>query len=232
MQPASVGHLVTDGVRIFYRHAGEEDAPVLLLLHGFPSSSFMFRNLIPLLGKTYMVIAPASRPTGIRLHRSAQGAQLPLETKSQDLYTLEWLQVAQYIPARSPEPLAVPRVFWSHYNYGAPTGLRLALNRPETVTAIITQNGNAYVEGFGPGGGVLGATQEVTGGNTSTARHTRPLIEPETYHLNQALMDRPGNKEIQLGIFYDYRTNVDLYPDFQEFFRSSGVPGPSCVGEE
>ncbi|KAI0004399.1 alpha/beta-hydrolase [Xylariaceae sp. FL0662B] len=229
MSPVSVSTVAADGVKIFYRHAGKETAPVILLLHGFPTSSFMFRNLIPLLATSYRVIAPDLPGFGF--------TEVPAERS----YKYAFANLAKTTEAFV-DALNIKRFAVYIFDYGAPTGLRLALNRPDAVSAIITQNGNAYVEGFGEDFWAPIRSYWASG-STADRDALRPaltfeptklqyvqgsphpdLIQPESYHLDQALMERPGNKEIQLDLFYDYRTNAELYPEFQEYFRSSGVP--------
>ncbi|KAI4866003.1 alpha/beta-hydrolase [Hypoxylon rubiginosum] len=226
----SIGRVKADGIDIFYRHAGLKDAPVILFLHGFPSSSFMFRNLMPLLaGLGYRAIAPDLPGYGF--------TQVPIEREYQYTFANFAKTTEAFLDA-----LDVKRFAVYIFDYGAPTGLRLALNRPNDVSAIITQNGNAYDDGFGEefwapikkyweSGSVEDRdalrpflTLDVTKGQYVNGSPHPYLIQPETYHLDQALMDRPGNKEIQLDMLYDYRTNVELYPKFHEYFRSSGVP--------
>ncbi|KAI6088556.1 Alpha/Beta hydrolase protein [Hypoxylon rubiginosum] len=226
----SVSNVKADGIDVFYRHAGPKDAPVILLLHGFPSSSFMFRNLIPLLAELgYRVIALDLPGYGFTEVPAERGYHYTFanfaKTTEAFLDALEIKRFAVYI-----------------FDYGAPTGLRVALDRPNDITAIITQNGNAYTEGFGEefwapikkyweSGSVEDRdalrpflTLDVTKGQYVNGSPHPSLIQPETYYLDQALMDRPGNKEVQLDMLYDYRTNVPLYTKFHEYFRSSGVP--------
>lgn len=225
-----------DGVNIFYRAAGLETAPVLLLLHGYPASSFMFRNLIPLLALSYRVIAPDLPGYGFTEVPKARNymytfANLTTTTEA-FLDALNISRFAVYI-----------------FDYGAPVGLRLALDRPDAVSAIISQNGNAYVEGFGEdfwapiqkyweSGSAEDreALREVLTLNATASQYTTgsphpERIPPETWHLDQALMERPGNKDIQLDLLYNYRTNVALYPKFQEYFRESNVPVLAAWGK-
>lgn len=223
---------VNDGLNtnVFYREAGPSApaSPTILLLHGFPSSSHQFRHLIPLLAsKGYRVIAPDLPGFGF--------------TEVADGYEYTFNNIAETIDAFV-EGLELKKFAIYIFDYGAPTGLRLALKRPEKVVAIVSQNGNAYKEGFGKdfwapikkywkssskedrnalsSALVLSATKwQYTNGNPHAAS-----IQPESYTLDQALLDRPGNKEIQLDLFYDYHTNVALYPEFHEYFRTSKVP--------
>ncbi|TRX91708.1 hypothetical protein FHL15_007490 [Xylaria flabelliformis] len=229
MDLLTVNNVTVDGIDVFYREAGAHDAPVLLLLHGFPSSSFMFRHLIPLLAITYRVIAPDFPAFGFTNVPAA------LQYK----YTFENLANTTGLFL---DTLGIDRFAMYIFDYGAPVGLRLALDRPESVSAIITQNGNAYVEGLGPqfwapimkyweSGSEADreALLPAVSFNGTKSRYVDgsphpDKIEPETYNLDQALLDRPGNKDIQLDLFYDYRTNVELYPKFQEYFRNSSVP--------
>lgn len=221
--------LQVDGISIFYRHAGDPKAPTILLLHGYPTSSHMFRNLIPLLARHYHVIAPDLPGFGF--------TTVP-ESRS---YTYTFANLASTISAFV-DALSLTRYAIYIFDYGAPTGLRLALNRPEQVAAIVTQNGNAYLEGLGKDfwapaqkywasgsaqdrealRGVF--TLESTKWQYTNGSPNPDAIPPETYHLDQALMERPGGVDTQLNILYDYRTNLELYPAFQEYFRTSKVP--------
>ncbi|KAI1772179.1 alpha/beta-hydrolase [Hypoxylon cercidicola] len=230
MVVTSISSVKADGINIFYRHAGPKDGPVILFLHGFPSSSFMFRNLMPLLARLgYRVVAPDLPGFGFT------------EVSNEREYQYTFANFATTMEAFI-DALDIKRFAIYIFDYGAPTGLRLALNRPNDVSAIVTQNGNAYEEGFGQefwapikkyweSGSVEDRdalrpflTLDVTKGQYVNGSPHPYLIQPETYYLDQALMDRPGNKEIQLDVLYDYRTNVDLYSKFHEYFRSSGVP--------
>ena len=217
------------GVNMFYREqTTTEDAPVVLLLHGFPSSSHQFRNLIPLLAVKYRVIAPDLPGFGFT------------EAPSTFAYTFDNLAAAV---AAFLDELCISKFAMYIFDYGAPTGLKLALQRPSAVQAIITQNGNAYVEGFGD---VWGPIQELWASkNTAEDRlkvekamltfETTKFqyengtsdvnrIAPESYYLDYALLERPGNKEIQLDLFMDYRHNISQYDDFHQYFRRSQVP--------
>jgi pimeloyl-ACP methyl ester carboxylesterase len=226
--PVSVGTVFADGINIFYRYAGDEKAPPILLLHGFPASSFMFRNLIPLLAKSYRVIAPDLPGFGF--------TEVPVELKYE--YTFE--NIAKTTEAFI-DTLKLKRFAMYIFDYGAPTGLRLALNRPDAVAAIISQNGNAYVEGLGDAWqpiknywatgkqkdrnalrGLL--TLDVTKSQYVTGSPHPNKIQPEAYYLDQALLDRPENQKVQLDLFFDYRKNIELYPKFQDYFQASDVP--------
>lgn len=227
---ATTSYVAVDGANIFYRQSGPSDpaAPTILLLHGFPSSSHQFRNLIPLLAaRGYRVIAPDLPGFGF--------------TTVPSTYTYSFASLASTIDGFV-AALGLSRFAIYIFDYGAPTGLRLALRHPEQVVAIVSQNGNAYEEGFGAefwaplrkywASGAeedrdalrsaleIGVTKwQYAGGSPHPDR-----IQPEAYYLDQALMDREGNKEIQLDLFYDYRNNIKLYPAFHDYFRTSGVP--------
>ena len=217
-----------DGVEIFYREAGPTDAPVIVLLHGFPTSSHMFRNLIPALADRYRVIAPDYPGFGL----SAMPERAALEYSFARYADL----VDQLLARRGAASYALYVM-----DYGAPVGLRLALKHPERVTALVVQNGNAYEEGLSPFWDQLKAYW--ADGSLAAREALRPLtslevtkfqyidgvrdvarIDPATWIHDQALLDRPGSVEIQLDLFYDYRTNVALYPSFQAFFREHQPP--------
>jgi pimeloyl-ACP methyl ester carboxylesterase len=220
----SVHRVEADGIQVFYRSAGEASAPVVLLLHGFPTSSFMFRDLIPRLADQYRVIAPDLPGFGF--------TQVPDGRKY--VYTFDALAgtIEEFTDA-----LSLSRYAIYVFDYGAPTGFRLATRHPERVTAIISQNGNAYEEGLGEAWGPIRtywsapteANRDVLRQNVLTLETTRwqythgvsnpDSVAPESYTLDMALLDRPGNKEIQLDLFLDYASNVKLYPKFQEYFR-------------
>ena len=222
-------HMATvDNKKVFYREAGRKDAPVLLLLHGFPSSSHMFRDLIPALADTYRVVAPDLPGFGF------SGAP----DRNDFDYTFE--NITDVID-RFTETLGLEQYAVYIFDYGAPVGLRLALRHPERVTAIISQNGNAYVEGLSDGWDPIRKYWEApTDQNRNALRafltpvttqwqYTHGVadperVAPESYTLDSALMGRPGNDEIQLDLFLDYASNVALYPAFQEYFRSHRPP--------
>jgi pimeloyl-ACP methyl ester carboxylesterase len=217
-----------DGVDVFYREAGPANAPVVLLLHGFPTSSHMFRNLIPALADRYHVIAPDYPGFG--------ESAAPDRTK----FKYSFAHYADIVDGLLGQ-LGANRYAMYVMDYGAPVGYRLALKHPERVTALIVQNGNAYDEGlkefWNPikaywadgsdahrkalDGLVLPATTkfQYTDGVKDLTR-----IDPDNWVHDQALLDRPGNKEIQLDLFYDYGTNIPLYPKFQAFFRERKPP--------
>jgi pimeloyl-ACP methyl ester carboxylesterase len=228
--PRTTVHRVeADGIRVFYRAAGDSDAPVVLLLHGFPTSSFMFRELIPRLADRYRVIAPDLPGFGF--------TEVPPQRK----YTYSFDGLASTLEAFT-QALEIDRFVLYVFDYGAPTGFRLAMVHPERITAIISQNGNAYEEGLGDAWGPIrqywasptAENREVIRHNILTPEGTRwqythgvsdhESVAPESYTLDSALLDRPGNKEIQLDLFLDYASNVTLYPKFQEYFRKSKPP--------
>jgi pimeloyl-ACP methyl ester carboxylesterase len=218
----------TDGVRLFYREAGDPNAPVVLLLHGFPASSFQYRELIPRLADRYRVIAPDLPGFGF--------TEVP--AKRGYVYTFEAL--AKTIEAFT-DALDLKKYALYVFDYGAPTGLRLAMAHPERVTAIVSQNGNAYEEGLGDAwapirrywsdpsaenrNAIRGAlTAEGMKHEYSVGMSSSDVVAPESYTLDAALLARPGNVDIQLDLFLDYANNVKLYPKFQEYFRTSKPP--------
>ena len=225
----SIDRVEADGVHIFYRSAGDPSSPVLLLLHGFPSSSFMFRDLIPRLADQYYVVAPDLPGFGFTEIPEVRNYRYSFDALSK---TLE-----AFTDALGLENYAI-----YIFDYGAPTGLRLAMHRPERVTAIISQNGNAYEEGLGDAWAPIrkywsqptAENRDVLRQNILTFEGTRwqytfgvanpKAVAPESYMLDAALLERPGNKEIQLDLFLDYASNVQLYPKFQEYFRQSKPP--------
>ncbi|MFY9733237.1 MAG: alpha/beta hydrolase [Candidatus Acidiferrales bacterium] len=219
----------TDGVQVFYREAGDPQAPVVLLLHGFPTSSFMFRELIPRLADRYRVIAPDLPGFGFTV--------VPEKRK----YTYTFDGLAATVDSFT-KAIGLDRYAIYVFDYGAPTGFRLAMAHPERITAIVSQNGNAYEEGLGDAWGPIrkywavpnAENREVIAKNVLTLDGTRwqythgvadpDSVAPESYTLDMALMERPGNKNIQLDLFLNYATNVALYPTFQEYFRKSKPP--------
>jgi pimeloyl-ACP methyl ester carboxylesterase len=226
-----VRHLTAtiNGKRVFYREAGPRQAPDVVLLHGFPTSSHMFRHLIPALADRYHVTAPD--------HIGFGYSAMP--TVDEFDYTFDALtEVTAGLLAQ----LGIGRYAIYVQDYGAPVGWRLALRNPDRITAIITQNGNAYTDGFvKPFWDGLFAYASAPGPDTEPAvraalspdsirwqyLHGVPdpsLVSPDTWTLDQALLDRPGNDEIQLRLFRDYPTNVDRYPAVHEYFRTSQVP--------
>ncbi|HXY52773.1 MAG TPA: alpha/beta hydrolase [Terriglobales bacterium] len=221
-------HATVDGLNIFYREAGSKTAPTILLLHGFPTSSHMFRNLIPTLADHYHVIAPDLPGFGF--------SDAP--DRKQFRYTFE--NLANTID-KFTQTIGLERFAIYVFDYGAPVGLRLALAHPERITAIISQNGNAYEEGLSEGWNPIQTywkqpnaenraalrkflNPEATKWQYSYGVQDTTLLAPEAYELDSALLRRPGNDEIQLDLFLDYASNVALYPKFQEYFRSQRPP--------
>ncbi|WP_330307494.1 MULTISPECIES: alpha/beta fold hydrolase [unclassified Streptomyces] len=229
------------GHEIHYREAGPADAPVLLLLHGFPTSSHMFRDLIPLLSDLPHSRLRSSGGTPIRLiapdHLGFGRSAAPAATAFP--YTFD--QLAE-ITGEFTELLGLKEYALYIQDYGAPIGLRLALAHPERVTAVITQNGNAYEEGLGAEAWapvlalIAGRTPET---EAPVREISSPdgikwqylhgvadptLVSPDAYEHDAALMARPGQPEIQLDLISDYGSNFALYPAFQEYFRTSQVP--------
>jgi pimeloyl-ACP methyl ester carboxylesterase len=218
-----------DGVRVFYREAGPADAPVLLLLHGYPTSSHMFRELIPRMATSYRVIAPDLPGFGF--------TTVPAERNY--MYSFDAL-------ARTAEAFVDTRGLKKYalyiFDYGAPVGLRLAVAHPERVTAIVSQNGNAYEEGLGDAWDPIrrywatpsAENREALRRAVLTLEGTRwqythgvanpEMVAPESYTLDQALLERPGNTEIQLDLFLDYASNLELYPRFQAYLREFKPP--------
>lgn len=213
-----------DGIEIAYREAGRADAPAILLLHGFPTSSHMFRNLIPALADRYRVIAPDYPGFG----------QSAAPSRSEFKYTFD--NFAKLVDGLT-EKLGVARYALYVMDYGAPVGFRLAAKHPDRVTALVVQNGNAYTEGlqkfwdpikkYWASGRKTDreAIRWLTSLKATKWQYTHgvpdtSLVSPDTWTHDQALLDRPGNQEVQLDLFYDYRTNVPLYPEWQAYFRN------------
>jgi pimeloyl-ACP methyl ester carboxylesterase len=214
-----------DGFGVAYREAGPVGGPALLLLHGFPTSSHMFRNLIPKLADRYRVVAPDLPGFG----------QSDLPSREQFKYTFSNLAK---VMARFTEVLKLNRFAMYVFDYGAPTGLRIAIEYPERVTALITQNGNAYVEGLSDGWNPIRAywkeptqanrdalrmllTPETTYWQYTTGVKDASLVSPDGYNLDNYYMARAGAHEAQLDLFLDYASNVEMYPKFQEYFRQN-----------
>lgn len=218
-----------DGVNVFYREAGDPSLPVLLLLHGFPASSHQFRNLIPLLADKFHLIAPDLPGFGF--------TEVPAERH----YSWTFDALGQTLTAFV-DALGLTRYAMYLFDYGAPAGLRLALAYPDRVTGLISQNGNAYLEGLGEAWAPVRAmwadpseaNRQVVRDNVLTAEGVKwqylhgvsdpQQVAPETYTLDTLLMARPGNKAIQLALFLDYASNLERYPAFQAFFRQQQVP--------
>ena len=220
--------LQVNGLNLFYREAGDPALPTILLLHGFPTSSHMFRNLIPRLDDSYHVVAPDLPGFGF--------SDSP--PRSRFKYTFE--NLARVIGTFT-EMAGLKRFAIYIFDYGAPVGLRLALAHPEQISAIISQNGNAYEEGLSEGWNpIQNYWKEPSAANRAALRDflkpeatkwqythgvaDQSLVGPEGYTLDSALLARPGNDEIQLDLFLDYASNVALYPKFQEYFRKERPP--------
>jgi pimeloyl-ACP methyl ester carboxylesterase len=217
-----------DGRKVFYREAGAPEAPTLLLLHGFPSSSHMFRDLIPLLADRFHIVAPDLPGFG----------KSDMPPREEFDYTFEHITDAI---DRLTEILGLERFALYVFDYGAPVGFRIATRHPERITAIVSQNGNAYEEGLSDGWAPVQAYWKDP--SPATREGIRMLVQPETtvwqythgvpdearvspdgYGLDNYYLAREGAQEIQLDIFLDYATNVALYPKFQEYFRTSKPP--------
>jgi pimeloyl-ACP methyl ester carboxylesterase len=228
--PPEIAHrsVQADGLSVFYREAGDPAAPTILLLHGFPSSSHMYRDLIPLLADRYRVVAPDLPGFGF--------TEAPVSTR----YVYNFENLAKTIDAFT-ETLGLNRYAIYVFDYGAPIGFRLAVAHPERITAIISQNGNAYEEGLSDGWNpIQNYWKEPTAANWAALRgFLKPettkwqylhgvadvaRVAPESYTLDSALLARPGNDEVQLDLFLDYASNVALYPQFQAYFRSNQPP--------
>ncbi|CAB3747657.1 alpha/beta fold hydrolase [Paraburkholderia solisilvae] len=225
-----------DGVDVFYREAGPADAPVLLLLHGYPTSSLMFRELMPRLAARYRVIAPDLPGFGFTNVPAGRNYRYTFDSLAQTVRafvdTLNLQRYALYV-----------------FDYGAPVGFRLAVAYPERVTALISQNGNAYEEGLGDAWGPIRtywaqpneANRAVVRDAVLTLEGTRwqyvhgvndaDAVAPETYTLDTLLFERGNNKEIQLDLFLDYASNLKLYPTFQAFFRDRKPPTLAIWGK-
>ena len=217
-----------DGFKVFYREAGAAAAPKLLLLHGFPSASHMFRDLIPLLADRFHIVAPDLPGFGL--------SDMPARERFK--YTFD--NVANVID-RFTEVVGFTRYAVYIFDYGAPTGLRLAVKHPDRITAVISQNGNAYEEGLSEGWNPIRAYWKDSSEANRTAlrgflapgttqwQYTHGVTDPTTvspdgYSLDNFYLARPGADEVQLDLFGDYKSNVALYPTFQKYFRTHKPP--------
>ena len=228
MAPIRYRKADVDGFNVFYREAGRSDAPVLLLLHGFPSAGHMFRELIPLLSDRARVIAPDLPGFG-------QSDMPP-----RDKFSYTFARLAEVIE-RFTEVIGLSRFAIYLFDYGAPTGFRMAVRHPERVSAIISQNGNAYEEGLSDGWNPIRAYwQDPSQTNRAALKtflspqttiwqytHGVPdpsLVSPDGYSLDNFYLARPGADDVQLDLFGDYKTNVAMYPEFQAYFRKHKPP--------
>jgi pimeloyl-ACP methyl ester carboxylesterase len=224
-----------DGFKVFYREAGRADAPTLLLLHGFPSAGHMFRELIPALSDRFHIVAPDLPGFG--------QSDMP----SRDKFSYTFARLAEVV-GRFTEVIGLVRFAIYVFDYGAPTGFRLAVRHPERITAIISQNGNAYEEGLSDGWNPIRAYwMEASEANRKALRaflapettiwqYTHGVsdttrVSPDGYSLDNFYLARPGADEIQLDLFGDYKSNVALYPVFQEYFRTHKPPFLAAWGK-
>jgi pimeloyl-ACP methyl ester carboxylesterase len=218
-----------DGHRLFYREAGRADAPALVLLHGFPSSSYMFRHLVPALAERYYVIAPDHLGFGLSDAPEVNQFDYPFDALAA-------------LTAGLLRGVGIGRYAIYVHDYGAPIGWRLALNEPSAITAIVSQNGNGYDAGFvesfwktvwayqhdqtdeTEAAVRQFLTLEATRWQYLTGVPDETVVNPESWHHDYALISRPGNDEVQLKLFLNYATNAAVYPRLHEYFRNSRVP--------
>jgi pimeloyl-ACP methyl ester carboxylesterase len=217
------------GLKIFYREAGDKNAQTIVLLHGFPTSSFMFRNLIPQLAERNHVIAPDYPGFGYS------------DAPSVDRFEYTFDNLASVIEEFLLKKLALKKFSIYVQDYGAPIGYRIASANPDVISKIVVQNGNAYVEGIGPAFDPMKPFwKERTSETEAPVRKLLTLdttkfqylhgaknpskISPDTYTLDQALLDRPGNSDIQLNLLHNYQTNPPKYPGWHEYFKKSQPP--------
>jgi pimeloyl-ACP methyl ester carboxylesterase len=228
MDTVTYRKLNVDGINIFYREAGPKEAPTILLLHGFPTAGHMFRDLIPRLAERFRLVAPDLPAFG----------QSDMPTRGTFIYTFE--NIANVI-GRFTEVIGLTRFAMYVFDYGAPVGFRLAVRNPDRIIAIISQNGNAYEEGLSDGWNPIRAYwQEPSAGNREALRsflapdttrwqytHGVPdvtAVSPDGYSLDNFYLDRPGADEIQLDLLGEYKSNVAIYPTFQNYFRTHKPP--------
>ncbi|CAG9173901.1 alpha/beta fold hydrolase [Cupriavidus pampae] len=225
-----------DGVRVFYREAGDDALPTMLLLHGFPTSSHQFRHLIPQLAQHFHVIAPDLPGFGFTEVPDARNYRYSFDNLAKT--------VEAFVDA-----IGLQRYAMYVFDYGAPTGLRLAVAHPERVTGLVSQNGNAYLEGLGDAWAPIrnywadpsAANRKVVADAVLHFEGTKwqyvhgvanpDSVAPEGYTLDAALLERPGNKDIQMDLFLDYANNLKLYPEFQAFFRKAQIPTLAIWGK-
>jgi pimeloyl-ACP methyl ester carboxylesterase len=217
-----------DGLEVFYREAGPKDAPTLLLLHGFPSAGHMFRDLIPHLAGRFHLVAPDLPGFG----------QSDMPARGKFAYTFD--RIADVLD-RFTEVIGLKRFAIYVFDYGAPTGFRIAAKHPERITAIISQNGNAYEEGLSDGWTPIrtywedaspknrDALRAFLKPETTVWQYTHGVtdattVSPDGYSLDNYYLSRPGADEVQLDLFGDYKSNVALYPTFQNYFRTHKPP--------
>jgi pimeloyl-ACP methyl ester carboxylesterase len=222
-------HAEVRGLKIFYREAGDKNAPTIVLLHGFPTSSFMFRNLIPQLAERNHVIAPDYPGFGYS------------DAPSVDRFEYTFDNLASVMEEFLLKKLALKKFSIYVQDYGAPIGYRIASANPDVISKIVVQNGNAYVEGIGPAFDPMRPFwKERTSETEAPVRKLLTLdttkfqylhgaknpskISPDTYTLDQALLDRPGNSDIQLNLLHNYQTNPPKYPGWHEYFKKSQPP--------
>jgi pimeloyl-ACP methyl ester carboxylesterase len=228
MDKISYGTVDVDGTKIFYRHACQKGAPVILLLHGFPSAGHMFRDLIPILSERFQLIAPDLPGFG----------QSEMPPRDRFSYTFD--NIAK-VMTHFTEVMGLDRFGLYIFDYGAPVGLRMAVRHPERIDAIVSQNGNAYLEGLSDGWDPIRAywkdpsqanrdalrtllTPETTKWQYTHGAPDESLVSPDGYSLDSFYLARSGADEIQLDLFLDYASNVAMYPTFQEYFRKAQPP--------
>jgi pimeloyl-ACP methyl ester carboxylesterase len=238
MNPQVVQYFKTKvyGLNVFYRESGPRDAPTVLLLHGFPTSSHMYRNLIPILSKSYHVIAPDLIGFGFS------------DAPHYKEFNYTFANLTKYVQGLI-DQLKLRRFALQVFDYGAPVGYRLAVANPEKITGIVSQNGNAYEEGLSNGWNPIRkywnepteenrnnlkamSTTETTQWQYFTGVTDKTLVAPESYTLDQFLLDRMDNDQLQLDLFKDYASNVALYPTFHDYFRDYQPPLLAVWGDK